>query len=102
MMALSILTLHKRRMQNLRIRLKTENEIDRIYTKSGMTSREIEIIGLLKRKKSYRDIEEELFISYHTVKNHIYNIFKKLGVSNRAELIYYFKSVEDEIRKEKK
>ena len=100
MLAFFILALHRRRMRNLRIRLKTENEINRIYTKSGMTTREMEIIDLLKKKKSYKDIEDELFISYHTVKNHIHNIFKKLGVTNRAELIYYLKSIEDDVKKE--
>ncbi|MCK4944077.1 MAG: hypothetical protein KAS65_10890, partial [Candidatus Aminicenantes bacterium] len=95
-----ILALHKKRMQNLRIRLKTENEISRIYAKSKITSREIEIIALLQKRKNYRQIEDELFISYHTVKNHIHNIFKKLGVNNRAELIYYLKSIEDEVKKE--
>ena len=100
--SLSILAIHKKRMQNLRIRLKTENEINQIYEKCKMTSREIEIINLLKKRKSYKEIEDELFISYHTVKNHVHNIFKKLGVTNRAELIYYFKSIEDEVKRDRK
>jgi DNA-binding CsgD family transcriptional regulator len=102
LLSLFILLLHARRMRNLKARLKTEYEITRIYSKCGMTPREIEIIDLLKRKKSYKEIEDELFISYHTVKNHIYNIFKKLGVDNRAELIYYFKSIEDEMKRSDK
>jgi len=102
LIAFAILAVHKKRMQNLNIRLKTENEINRIYAKCGMTSREIEVVNLLKKRKSYKEIEDELFISYHTVKNHIHNIFKKLGVTTRAELLYYFKSVEDEIRRDRK
>ena len=86
-------------MRNLRIHLKTENEINRIYTKTKMTPREIEIIELLKKKKSYKQIEDELFISFHTVKNHIYNIYKKLGITTQGELIYYLKSIEDEVKK---
>ncbi|MCK5149143.1 helix-turn-helix transcriptional regulator, partial [bacterium] len=32
--------------------------------------------------------QEKLFISYHTVKNHVYKIFQKMGVSNRYELMH--------------
>ena len=100
--SLSILAMHKKRMQNMRMRLRTENEINQIYVNCKMTSREIEIINLLKKSQSYKEIEDELFISYHTVKNHIHNIFKKLKVTNRAELIYYFRSIEDDIKRERK
>jgi two-component system response regulator DegU len=40
---------------------------------------------------SNREIEKELFISLSTVKNHVYNIFQKLGVKNRYELIVLFR-----------
>jgi DNA-binding CsgD family transcriptional regulator len=36
--------------------------------------------------KSNRDMEEDLFISYHMVKNHVYNLYRKLGVKIRFEL----------------
>lgn len=94
-----ILALHKKRMNDLRIRLKTDDEIQKIYHQCGITPREIEIIELLKKKKSYREIEDTLFISFHTVKNHVYNIYKKLDVSNQGELIYFLKSVKEDIRK---
>jgi DNA-binding CsgD family transcriptional regulator len=97
--ALAIMALHKRRLRHLRLRLKTEEEINKIYGKVKITDREAEIIELLKKRKSYKQIEDELFISYHTVKNHIQNIYKKLDVNDRTELFYYLKSIEDEVKK---
>ena len=37
---------------------------------------------------SNKEMEDVLSISYHTVKNHIYNIFQKLGVKSRGQLIH--------------
>jgi len=51
-----------------------------------VSKRERDILALILAGKSNRDIERALFISYHTVKNHVYNLFQKLGVKNRFEL----------------
>lgn len=52
-----------------------------------LTNREKEVLTLLVRGMSNKDIAESLFISAHTVKNHVTNIFQKLGVSDRAHMI---------------
>ncbi|GGJ61175.1 DNA-binding CsgD family transcriptional regulator [Anoxybacillus voinovskiensis] len=52
-----------------------------------LTKRELEVLKLLVQGYSNREIAENLFISIHTVKNHITNIFQKLGVSDRSQLI---------------
>jgi ligand-binding sensor domain-containing protein/DNA-binding CsgD family transcriptional regulator len=52
-----------------------------------LTSREKEILRLVLQGASNKDIERKLFISPSTVRNHIYNIYQKLGVRNRLELI---------------
>lgn len=52
-----------------------------------ITEREKEIIILILKGKSNREIEDELFISLGTVKNHLYNIYKKLKVKSRTQLI---------------
>lgn len=53
-----------------------------------LTEREIEILNLIGAGKSNKEIAEELFISYKTVKNHVYNLFAKLGIHTRAEAIH--------------
>jgi len=52
-----------------------------------LTSREMDVLELLVQGCSNREISERLFISVHTVKNHITNIFQKIGVNDRSQLI---------------
>jgi DNA-binding CsgD family transcriptional regulator len=54
----------------------------------GISKREEEIMKLLLEGKSNKEIETSLFISYHTVKNHVYNLYQKLGVKSRYELLH--------------
>lgn len=61
-----------------------------LLAKYGITGREIEIIALVCRGKSNREIAEELCISPQTVKDHNYNIFRKTGVRNRTQLARLF------------
>ncbi len=53
----------------------------------NISSREKEIIGLILQGKSNKEIETELFLSPHTVKNHIYHIYKKMNITSRFQLI---------------
>lgn len=50
-----------------------------------LSQREIEILSLVTIGATNDDIANELSISPHTVKTHIYNIFKKIGVPNRLQ-----------------
>lgn len=52
-----------------------------------LTKREAEIWNLISQGKTNEEIANILTISYHTVKTHIFNLFKKLHVSNRTEAI---------------
>jgi len=61
-------------------------ELETVCRTFDVSKRERDILALILAGKSNRDIERELFISYHTVKNHVYNLFQKLGVKNRFEL----------------
>ena len=54
-----------------------------------LTRREIDIVVLVAEGLSNRLISEKLQLSEHTVKNYLFHIFDKLGVSSRAELILY-------------
>ena len=53
----------------------------------GLSKREIEILELLSDGKDYLKIAESLFISPHTVKKHIANLYDKLHVHSRAEAV---------------
>lgn len=52
-----------------------------------ISKREGELLCLLAEGQSNQEIADRLFISLHTVKVHLRNIFEKLGVSNRASAI---------------
>ncbi|WDF68383.1 response regulator transcription factor [Sphingobacterium oryzagri] len=56
-----------------------------------LTPREVEIVTMLQTGASYKDVSTKLFISVDTVKYHIRNIYKKLQVSSRSELILKYK-----------
>ena len=51
---------------------------------AGLTPREVEVLRLLARGLSNRQIAELLFISAKTASNHVEHIYTKIGVSNRA------------------
>ncbi len=54
-----------------------------------LSNREHEVAALVVQGFLNKEIAERLFISEQTVKNHLHNIFEKLGVSNRLELALY-------------
>jgi DNA-binding NarL/FixJ family response regulator len=51
-----------------------------------ISRREREVIELICAGKTNKEIEEELFISLQTVKDHTHRIYKKTGVKNRVQL----------------
>lgn len=56
---------------------------------SLLSQREEQVLHLLARGLSNREIARLLKLSEHTVKNHLFRIFDKLGVSNRMEAVLY-------------
>jgi two-component system, NarL family, nitrate/nitrite response regulator NarL len=54
-----------------------------------LSNREMEIVQLVAKGYRNKEIGGKLFISEQTVKNHMHNIFDKLGVSDRLELALY-------------
>jgi len=68
------------------------NEFSRLSTLSrqknnpmGLTRREYDVLRLVAHGDSNRSIADKLYISEKTVKNHLTNIFQKLGVEDRTQ-----------------
>jgi len=61
-------------------------------TKFKISQREAEIIGLILRGFSNKEIGDNLFISLETVKKHVSNIYKKLGVKNRLQMSFFIQN----------
>jgi DNA-binding NarL/FixJ family response regulator len=51
---------------------------------SGLSSRELEVLGLVAQGLTNRDIARRLVLSEHTVNRHVANILRKLGLPSRA------------------
>jgi DNA-binding NarL/FixJ family response regulator len=54
-----------------------------------LSNRELEVLQLVAKGFSNREISESLFISEHTVKSHLKNILSKLHLDNRVQLTSY-------------
>ncbi len=68
--------------------LKAFGEMRRGTTESaGLSPREEEILQALVRGRLYKEIADQLHVSYHTVRAHIRTIYKKLQVTSRADAV---------------
>ena len=54
-----------------------------------LSQREEQVLHLLARGLTNRDLAKALKLSEHTIKNHLFRIFDKLGVSSRMEAVLY-------------
>lgn len=63
------------------------------HDSSALTRREYDVLGHIAEGLNNKEIAERLYISEKTVKNHVSNIFKKIGVNDRTQAaIYAFKN----------
>jgi DNA-binding CsgD family transcriptional regulator len=61
-------------------------------SEAELSNRELEILEKLSQGKTNKQIAEELHLSENTVKNHLYRIYKKMGVNSRTAAIIYYHS----------
>lgn len=66
---------------------RSDDLVEVLLDSYGLTRRETEIVLWLCRGMSAKEIAAELFISSHTVRDHIKAIYEKAGVSSRGELV---------------
>jgi len=56
---------------------------------AGLTAREVEVLGLVARGWSNKQIAQRLVVTPKTVSNHVEHIYSKIGVSSRAAATLY-------------
>ena len=56
---------------------------------SALTERETEVLKMVAKGMSYRQIAERLVLSHRTVQNHVQNTLRKLQMNNRVQLTRY-------------
>ena len=63
--------------------------LKQVLNKKGLSNREAEVTGLVSQGFSNREIATKLFIIENTVKFHLTNVYKKMQVRSRAQLIVW-------------
>src|SRR3990170_4207813 len=63
-----------------------DEEVEEDIKKFSLTGREKEILQLLLKGKSNKEISDLIYVSTETVKTHLHNIYRKLGVKSRLEV----------------
>jgi DNA-binding NarL/FixJ family response regulator len=61
-------------------------KVSRLMKAVSLTRRENEVVNLIARGMSNKEIASELNIAYHTVKSHVHNTLEKLALHTRLEL----------------
>ncbi len=69
--------------------------VTNVCGQSILSRREDQVLLLLAEGLSNRELAESLNLSEHTIKNHLFRIFDKLGVSSRVEAVLYVMSQRD-------
>jgi LuxR family transcriptional regulator of csgAB operon len=75
-----------RKLTKRMLLLKTDNRRDTERKIASLTSRERELLLAAASGLSNNQIAEEFSISLHTVKSHLYRVYKKINVSNRLQM----------------
>ncbi|EGK14806.1 response regulator [Kroppenstedtia eburnea] len=82
-------TLHPVMARKLLDNISGGKKTDRGSNEDSLTPRELDVLNLMVKGLSNKEIAEQLFISDKTVKIHVSNILKKLRVKSRSQAIIY-------------
>jgi LuxR family transcriptional regulator of csgAB operon len=64
-------------------------QVGRPEMAAALTPKEQRILQLIAQGKANQDIADTLFVSKHTVKTHIYNLFRKINVNSRSQAVLW-------------
>lgn len=59
------------------------------FRKKGLSNREVEVAIMISKGVTNKEAADQLFVTEKTVKFHLTNIYKKMGVRSRAQLIVW-------------
>jgi DNA-binding CsgD family transcriptional regulator len=76
----------RRRLRALGVRWRVTTDAKPRYGWSGLTKSELDVVRLVAQGLTNRQTAERLFLSPHTVSNHLRHAFAKLGITSRVEL----------------
>jgi DNA-binding NarL/FixJ family response regulator len=69
--------------------LLNKQSAERQHSYDGLTQRELQIVAMIARGLVAKEIAHEIRISEKTVRNHISNIYRKLGIFDRSQVVLY-------------
>lgn len=72
---------------------KQEEPVLRDFAELGITEREYEVLQLIARGHSNKEVGEQLFISENTVKTHVSNLLVKLDAKRRTQALKHAKEL---------
>lgn len=73
-------------------------DLNRLAGARGLSERELQVLTMMVDGLAYKEIASRMSISIHTVKSHVYNLFRKMNVRSRHELIHRVSTAEHEAR----
>ena len=74
-----------------RVVAKHEVDIEKARLEFQLTRRETEVVTFLCRGMGNKEISEKMFISEHTVKDHVKKVMKKMKAGSRNEMMAFLK-----------
>lgn len=60
-----------------------------VLIQKGLSNREVEVAGLVTKGLANKEIANQLFVTEKTIKFHLTNIYKKMNVKSRSQLIVW-------------
>jgi DNA-binding CsgD family transcriptional regulator len=63
--------------------------IQEIYIRHGLSKREAEVAELVSKGHSNKEVADKLFVTEKTIKFHLTNIYRKMNLSSRTQLIVW-------------